>query len=284
MNFMALVAAIATFGSAVAVFAFLYPRLVTLGERYQNYFEANTEKTFTEMFIFIDPTKLYLFNLLVLAASFVIGWFLFGNWLPALILSVCLGSSPKFIYNYLKKKRQQTLLKDLPDALLSIAGMMAAGTNLSLAMETMVAETDGPIGQEFGLFLQEVRVGVSYEQALDNLYLRNPVVEIQLVVSAMKISREIGGSLADILRRLSETLRKKMEMEGKIRALTAQGKMQGVVMALLPFVIAYALFHIEEEAMSKLWIHPIGWGVCGFAVIMVSLGYYFIRKIVNIDV
>ncbi len=151
-------------------------------------------------------------------------------------------------------------------------------------MELVVTESKGPISEEFGLFLRELTVGVDYNTALDNLAQRMPVEELNLVTSAMKISREVGGSLADVLYRLGDTIRRKIEMEGKIKALTAQGKAQGVVMTLLPVGMAVMLFYIDPEPMSYLFTSWQGWVVCFVFTVCIFLGYHFIKKIITIDV
>src|SRR5690606_9441511 len=199
---------------------------------------------------------------------------------------ISLGTAylPRLAMNFLRKRRQATFLSDLPDGLLGVSNMMKAGSNLTMSLEVMVAESAGPLSQEFGLFLRELRMGVAFERALDNLYVRMRVAELQIVVAGMKISRDVGGSLADVLARLSDTIRRRLEMEGKIKSLTAQGKMQGVVMSCLPIHIGYLLYHIEPAAMGRLFTDHAGWGVCTVIVIGEYIGYRFIKKIVTIDV
>jgi len=261
-----------------------YPLLLNSANKYEEHFKDTADKSLSEIFIFIEPHKLYAINIMILVFSFIIVWLFSGLWVVALIISILLGMTPKFLYERLKQRRHDRFILDLPDALLSMSSMMKAGTNLNVALETMVVESTGPIAQEFSLFLREMRVGVDYDQALDNLLIRMPSQELQLIVAGMKISREIGGSLSVVLGRLAETLRRKIEMEGKIKSLTAQGIIQGYVMTGLPFLIGFALWHIEPEAMSRLFSEPIGWGVCTVVVVFVSIGYKIIKKIVTIDV
>jgi tight adherence protein B len=105
-----------------------------------------------------------------------------------------------------------------------------------------------------------------------------------MVISALRISREVGGNLADILESLADTLRRKHTMEGKIDALTAQGRMQGIVMTCLPIFLIFVLNFMEPEAMAPLFHTFYGWIVLGIVGVMEAVGYVFIRKIVNIDV
>jgi tight adherence protein B len=113
---------------------------------------------------------------------------------------------------------------------------------------------------------------------------RMPLPDFVLLVAAMKITREVGGNFAEILESLSVTLRRKHEMEGKIKALTAQGKLQGIVMALLPVFLLGILTLMEPDAMAPLYNTLYGWGVLLVVSIMITIGYLGIQKIVNIDV
>lgn len=275
---------IAAFVSSLILVSIGFSQLLVAGNKYQELFTQSANTNLTEMFIFIDPKKIYVLNLLVLVAAFLLVWLMSKSWPIALIASLFLGASPKFFWRILKEKRSDRFLSDLPDALTSMSTMMRAGANMNMALETVVAETPGPISQEFGLFLRELRIGIDYNEALDNLQERMPLPELELVIAGMKISREIGGSLADVLYRLADTLRRKLEMEGKIKALTAQGKAQGYVMTGLPIFLALVLMKLEPEAMGRLFTEVIGWVTCAIFCVFLIVGYKFIKKIVNIDV
>ena len=105
-----------------------------------------------------------------------------------------------------------------------------------------------------------------------------------MLTSALRINREIGGNLAEILDSLANTLLRKHQMEGKIDSLTAQGRLQGIVMTGLPVLLGVLLYFMEPEAMEKLWTTTIGYAVLAVIIIMESMGYVMIRKITNIDV
>ena len=132
--------------------------------------------------------------------------------------------------------------------------------------------------------LREQRLGVTLEQSLNNLARRMPTQTTTLVVSAMRIAVETGGGLAETLERTSHTIRSRLQMEGKIRALTAQGKMQAWVVGLLPLFLMFILNKMEPEAMGELWHTPLGWGVLAVIAFLEVMGVYVVRKIVTIDV
>jgi tight adherence protein B len=151
-------------------------------------------------------------------------------------------------------------------------------------MEGMVKEQRPPLAQEFSLMLREQRLGVDFDTALRNMEKRLPLPDFVMVVAGMRISREVGGNLADILETLADTLRRKQQMEGKIAALTAQGKMQGLVMTCLPLFLMLILTHMEPEAMAPLYNTWYGWATLVVIGVMEVIGYVAIQKITTIDV
>lgn len=252
--------------------------------KYQSDFKMDAETNLADMFIFVDPSRLLIIGFWVLLVSSLLVWLITGNLIISVFLAGILAASPRLVYSFLHAKRREKFNLALPDALSSIAAMLRAGSNLSSALELMVHESKGPIQQEFGLLLREVKMGVDFNVSMDNMLQRISSDELQMTVAGMKIARDVGGSLAEVLERLSDTIRKKIEIEGKIRSLTAMGKAQGVVMALLPFVVGFAIAQIEPDAVDKFFTTYIGWGACAVIVVMELMGFWFIRKIVAIDV
>ncbi len=251
---------------------------------YKTHFKAEASASLGDLFLFIDPDKLFRINLVVVVMVVAITRLATGLWIPAILAAMFMFFLPRVIYAVLQKRRLATFVLQLPDALLAIAGAMKAGSSLVQAMEIMVAETRGPISQEFGLFQREMRIGVGYDDALASLVKRVPGEELRLVVAGMRISREIGGNLAETLERIADTLRRKNEMEGKIKALTSQGKLQGLVMSGLPIFLGVILYQMEPEHMGRLFTEIYGWAALFVIIVMELLGYFFIRKIVSIDV
>lgn len=240
--------------------------------------------TLADMFIFLDPQKMFRYNLLAMFVLPAIVFFLTDNPMFALVALVVTFILPKYYVSMLRTRRYKTLEKQLPDALLMITGAMSAGASVNIAIESMVKEQRPPIAQEFELLLRELRIGVDYDTALQNMEKRNPIQDFALVIAALRISREVGGNLAEILNSLADTLREKQTMEGKIASLTAQGKIQGVVMTGLPLLVMLGLSQIEPVAMHPLFTTWIGWLTLTLIGTMEIMGYFFIRKITAIDV
>jgi tight adherence protein B len=246
---------------------------------------ATTAKTdLAAMFIFIDPKLLFKYSVGSLIVIPILLLVVLDNPLIAVVSGVVVAFMPRYFVKYMQKSRIELFEKQLPDALLMVSGGMRAGASLSVALESMVKEQKPPLAQEFDLMLREQRLGVDFDSALSNMEKRMPLPDFVLLVAAMKITREVGGNFAEILESLSVTLRRKHEMEGKIKALTAQGKLQGIVMALLPVFLLGILTLMEPDAMAPLYNTLYGWGVLLVVSIMITIGYLGIQKIVNIDV
>ncbi len=237
-----------------------------------------------EFFLFIDPRKLFVANLAVMSLGATVVWLLTGTALITLPVFFLLAWLPRFVYAWLRKRRLARFEQQLPDALMMIAGALRAGLGMNSAMAQLVAEAQPPLAQEFGLFLREQRLGVTFEQSLANLGRRVNTPSTILIISAMRIANETGGGLAETLERTAQTIRARLQMEGKIGALTAQGKLQAWVVGGLPLLLMAILNKMEPEAMSHLWHTRPGWATLVVIALLECMGIYVIRRIVDIDV
>nr|WP_217345922.1 type II secretion system F family protein [Noviherbaspirillum sp. L7-7A]MBV0880276.1 type II secretion system F family protein [Noviherbaspirillum sp. L7-7A] len=252
--------------------------------RYRASFTERTRFQAQEFFLFIDPKQLFMLNLAVMMLGSALAWVFTGNLLLAIPVFFALAMLPRLVYAALRRRRMQRFEQQLPDALMMLSGGLRAGVGLNAAMQQLVAEAHAPLAQEFTLMLREQRLGVTLEQSLNNLARRVPTQTTVLVVSAMRIASETGGGLAETLERTAHTIRSRLQMEGKIGALTAQGKLQAWVVSLLPMLLMLILNHMEPEAMSYLWHTRLGWATLAGIALLESLGVYVIRRIVAIDV
>ena len=251
---------------------------------YQKGFTTNASVTLQEMFLFIDPQRLFFVNSLVVLIVPVLVWLLTGKVALAILVTAVALILPRFLYSVLKRRRLEKLVEQLPDALNMMAGSLRSGASLAIALDLVASEAEVPLNQELSLLLREQKLGISMEDAMQGMAKRLRLEEVELFVSAVTISKSVGGNLAEVLERLAQTLRSKAVMEGKIKALTAQGKLQGIVVGLLPIVMILVLNYLEPEAMAPLFNTWYGWVVIGVIVVMLIIGGIFIRKIVSIDV
>ena len=262
--------------------------LVNKGESFWGDYEAVFKESATtnldDMFLFIDPQRLFMMNVIALVLTPIMALMLTGDWLIALVVCVLVMVLPLQFYKSMRQKRLQKFERQLPDALVMISGSLSSGASLNMALESLLREQEAPLSQEFMLFMREQRIGVEFDVSLRNMERRIPLQDFLMFTAAMRISREVGGDLGEVLTTLAETLRRKAAMEGKIESLTAQGRMQGIVMTGLPVLLGGLLYALEPAAMSKMFTTPAGWGVLTVIVVMEVLGYIFIRKVTSIDV
>lgn len=251
-------------------------------ETYREDFTASASSNMADMFV--DPNQLFRINLNVLVVVPMFVWLLLGDIVTTLAVFFLILVLPTYFYRSMKKRRLMKIEEQLPDALAMVAGSMRAGASLSIALDNLVAEQPPPLSQEFEIYTQEQRLGVDFEASLSNMEKRIPIQDFAMLLTALRINREVGGNLADTIDSLGETLRKKGTMEGKIQSLTAQGKLQGTVITGLPVLLGVLLNFLEPAAMSKLWTIGIGWTVLAVIIVMEMLGYMMIRKIASIDV
>jgi tight adherence protein B len=252
--------------------------------RYRATFTERARFQAREFFLFIDPRRLFAANIAVMALGAMLAWLGTGRIVMAIPVFFALALVPRLLYGWMRKRRLQQFEQQLPDALMLLAGGMRAGVGLASALQQLVAEAEAPLSQEFALMLREQRLGAPLEQALSGLACRVPLQSTSLVVSAMRIANETGGGLAETLERCAHTIRSRLQMEGKIAALTAQGKLQAWVVGLLPLCLMAVLNHMEPEATAMFWTTRIGWAALALLAFLEVMGIYVIRKIVAIDI
>lgn len=253
-------------------------------ERYRRHFTAHAHLSLRDLFVFVDPGRLFVFSLVAAAGVGSFVWLLTDAPLVGSAAAVILALAPRLAFRMMRRYRLERFEEQLPDALLVIAGGLRAGVSLTLALQQVVRESRPPISQEFALLLREQRLGVSVDEALDKLAQRIPLPAVTLVVSAMRIASETGGSLAETLEHAAATVRSQLAMQAKIRTLTAQGKLQAIVVGLLPVALLLILGRMEPEAAALMWSTPIGWATLATIALLEVCGVLLIRRIVNIDV
>jgi tight adherence protein B len=252
--------------------------------RYREVFTERANFSLRELFLFVEPGKLFLLNFGLMLLAGALAFVLSASLSVALACTVVASLLPRMALRMLKKRRLASLEQQLPDALLTLAGGMKAGVSLTQAIAQMVIESRPPISQEFDLVLREQRLGVALDQALDNLNQRVALQSVTLAVSAMRIATETGGQLAETLERAAQTLRSKLAMEGKIIALTSQGKLQAWVVGALPMFLIFVLDKMEPDAMHLMYTTRMGWATLVVIALLEFFGVLIIRKIVDIDV
>jgi tight adherence protein B len=282
MNQTVLFAAVGAVSFAAAIML-LY--VATAGYKaYQRRFTNMARARMEEAFVFTDPNKLFLLQVIGLVVLPPLLWLLTGSPVMPIIAAVLIIVMPKIVLKVMNGRRRLKIVKQLPDTLLMMGSSLRAGTSLQISMDLAIRETPAPLSQELGVVVREQRLGLALEDALDSMAARLKMEEMDLVVAAMTIARDVGGNLAETLDQLASTLRAKAIMEGKIRALTSQGKLQGLIVGSLPLFLMLVLSHMQHDSMAPLFNTLVGWGVLAVIAFLEVIGFVIIRKIVSIDV
>ncbi|MCC4592605.1 type II secretion system F family protein [Xanthomonas sacchari] len=276
--------ALLVFAGTVTAFLLIARSSEQFLKRYRESFMDQARMNLTDMFLFLDPAQVYMISAVIMVIVPLLVWMLTGSLVIAVLIGIFLIFAPRKIYAFLRKRRLEQIQEQLPDALQMLASSLRAGVGFAPAMEVLVHDGQPPLAQELALVLREQHMGIRAEEAMENFSKRVPITDAELFVSAVNISREVGGNLAETLATLAETLRRRLTMEKKVKSLTAQGRLQGIVMAMLPvFLIGY-LTVMYSETMQPMFHRWHGWVVITICLVMEYLGYRLCKKIMTIDV
>jgi tight adherence protein B len=211
--------------------------------------------------------------------------FLITNNMVIVIFGFVIGyMSPRF---WIKKKTRERMKKfndGLEDMIMTVIGSLRAGFSFAQALKTVVDESEAPIKDEIELLLKEMQYGTSMEEALEHLKERVPSEDLDLLVQAVLIQRQVGGNLAIVLETIVHTIRDRNKIQRQIKTLTAQGRISGWVIGLLPFGLSVALYLIEPSYIGTLFTHQIGLMLVGSAAVSMIIGLFLIRKMTTIEV
>lgn len=214
-------------------------------------------------------------------------WFI-GNRHPISALIGAAGGAfaPRFYVKSQQKRRLQRFNDQLPDMLNLMVNGLRAGYSTMQAMEAISKELPAPINDEFRRVVQEMQIGISMEVALENLLRRIPSDDLDFVVTAINVQREVGGNLSEILDNISFTIRERIRIKGEVRVLTAQVRTSGTVLSLIPFGLTLVLWFLNPEYLMSI---TQGGTVCTIAIVCVVLGlifssYFIMMRIADIEV
>jgi tight adherence protein B len=232
---------------------------------------------------------------LVFMSAVIVG---FIAWLlqPTSIVSAIIGAViGLFLPRFYVKRQQAVRLNKFNDQLSDMLNLMVnglrAGYSTMQALEAVSRELPNPISTEFHRVVQEMQIGIPMEKALDNLLRRIPSDDLDFVVTAINVQREVGGNLSEILDTISFTIRERVRIKGEIRVMTAQVRTSGIVLSLIPVFLGLALWFISPEYIGTFFADNsiMPQPMCGIVavstiVIMIILGYFVMMKIADIEV
>lgn len=231
----------------------------------------------------INVTQFILYHLIALIVIGAAGDIVFGIW--GSLFSVLLTAIvPILFLDYQAGKRQTLLGEQLPELLTGVAGLLKVGHGFYQAIDATTQEMNPPISLEFKKVLTEARLGISFEQALDGMAKRVQNQDFNWLVIAVKIQRETGGNLSEILDLLATAIRDREQLKRQIKTLTAEGRLSAYILIGLPFFITLILFIINPGYIGLLFTTSPGLIMLALAAILMTAGIFWLRNIIKIEV
>jgi tight adherence protein B len=226
--------------------------------------------------------------ILLSIASFAIPSYLLYLRTHVFIVSILLGflagCGPMFYVLHKRRQRFDRIEQELPEALDLMVSALRAGHSLVAALRLVAYESPEPINGEFRICFDEQNYGLELRNAMENLTSRVPLQDLKIVVTAILIQKESGGNLAEVLDKASYVIRERFRLRRQVRVHTAQGRMTGWILSLLPATLGVALYLVNPQMMSLLWTRPLGVKLLYMSGILTVIGALVIRKIVNMQV
>jgi tight adherence protein B len=202
----------------------------------------------------------------------------------SLLFGLLLYPLPRIWYRLQARKRLEQFNARLMDLTLGLANGLRSGAALPQTLELISRDMGGVMAEEFGTLLHEYRLGVDLAEGLTRLCRRMPSEDLQLLMTAVRITLQAGGSLAEVLDKITATIRERTEFQQKLKTMTAQGRFEAVAMAAAPLVCFGLLYTIDPELMRPMLITKAGWCAIGAVVALEAIGFLWIKKIVTIEV
>jgi tight adherence protein B len=244
----------------------------------------NFHKVFQQADVNIKPSALFGIALALALGGGMLSSLLVGTIYVAPIGALTFFSVPFLWLLHKRKSRLKKFASQLPDALELVARALRAGHSLASGLHVVAEEMPAPVAKEFARVYEEQNLGVSLEDALKNLSDRVPNLDLRFFVTAVNIQRQTGGDLAEILDKIGYVIRERYKILGHVKALTAEGRLSGVVLIALPFALFALMLHMKPDYVAVLWTDPLGIQMAVFALVMQVLGAICIKKIVDIKV
>jgi tight adherence protein B len=231
----------------------------------------------------VKPSALFGIGVVVaLVAGVFFGWMV--NIYVAPVMALLCFSGP-FLWLFFKRKRRlNKFAHQLPEAMELVARALRAGHSLAAGLHVVAEEMPIPIAKEFNRVYEEQNLGVTMDEALANLCKRVPNLDLRFFVTSVAIQRQTGGDLAEILDRIGYVIRERIKILGQVKALTAEGRLSGIVLIALPIGLFFMMLWMKPDYIELLWKDPVGIKMSIGAILSMLLGAYAIKKIIDIKV
>lgn len=244
---------------------------------------ASAELELSQADIPLRPEELAIIQIAVIIVPILLGNLIFQSIAVSLMFAMIGAVAPTLFIKQAKAVRLKRFNNQLGEGLAIMSNSLRAGYSFLQTLESLQKEGAEPMSTEFGRALREMRLGTPTEEALQNMTKRVASEDFDLVVTAVSIQRQVGGNLAEVLDNIAFTIKERVRIKGEVKTLTAQGRISGMIVGLLPLFLAGFISFSNPTYMSQLIKHPVGWVLIGGALVSELVGALLIKKIVNID-
>ncbi|HVM61451.1 MAG TPA: type II secretion system F family protein [Verrucomicrobiae bacterium] len=268
------------------------PRLfrMLLGPGYMTHLENELARADIPM----RPSEYLLLRAVLAVVGYMVGRYVFGYLHSGIILAVCGFVVPVFVVRSHQTRRRNKFVKQLADALMLLTNSLRSGYGFVKGLELVAKEMGDPISKELNRLLREINLGVTVDDALLNLGRRINSQDLDIVIGAYLVQKDVGGNLTEIMEKVAETIRERLRIQGDVRVLTTQGKLSGLIVGLLPFAVVSILLLYAPDYFGSMFgppiTHPWGFNVpLGVILLIVGvclqlIGAYIIYRVINVKV
>ena len=258
--------------------------VLNLAERYFGWGKAdNLQRQLLQADIYLAPNTYICIGILLSASGFLIGW-LAGSWISSLGLSLLLGMLPVMFLRWKRRRKTSKIERYMPDAMELLARSLRAGHTLPGTLDLVSQEIPAPLGTEMRITFEEQKLGLSMPQAFRRMGERVASQDLRYFVTAVIIQSETGGNLSEILENIGLIIRDRLQLKGKVKGLTAEGRFSALILSLLPFVTFLALFVMNRKYVMTLFNDPMGPKLITGALISIGIGIFIMKRMVAIKV
>ena len=270
----------------IASFALVY-NAYTIAQaasvEYRRTYVSEAAASLADVFSTFSPERVFQLSLVATGVAFMLVSFAI-NMIAGSVAAVGAFFAPRMIFNILRDQRRVLFNQQLVDGLGMLANSVKAGMTLQQAIELLVREMKPPITQEFGRVLQEYRLGTDLDQAMLNMARRLGSRDLDILVNSVMITRRSGGNVGEMFEKIANAIRERFRIEGKISALAATGNLQALVMSSMPFGLMIILWFFDPIHVQLLFNNTIGLFSFGVVCALVVGGFFWIRRIMDVDI
>ena len=243
----------------------------------------NLTKVFEQADVHIKPSALFGISIALAAAGAGLSVWLAHLYVAPIGGILCFALPWVWLF-YTRSARLTKFASQLPDAMELVARALRAGHSLAAGMHVVAEEMPPPISKEFARVYDEQNLGIALEETLDGMCGRVPNLDLRFFVTSVAIQRQTGGDLAEILDRIGHVIRERFKILGQVKALTAEGRLSGVVLIALPIGLFLMMMYMKPDYISLLWTDPLGIKMSVMAIVLMIIGAFAIKKIIDIKV